>query len=119
VAPEIGVTAMTFAEMRKGRVVARITTLTGVPERHYGPGNNYVWVDDVKGSLRAVIIPEDPATPTFETGFLIVHENLGLGRRPAEAKFRWNSETKQEDVWVQCDIGCCLISGCVRQPCRN
>jgi hypothetical protein len=37
------------------------------------------------------------------------HSSSGLTGLPGTARFRWND--LDEDVWVGCDIGCCLVNG--------
>jgi hypothetical protein len=109
VAPEIGVTSMTFDEMRAGRIVARLTADGPFPAQGFATGENFVWVDNVRGHLRAVIIPADPNVPTSEFGYGIMHEKINPpGSRP-EARFRWDERSGLEWIWIPCDSGCCLV----------
>jgi hypothetical protein len=45
---------------------------------------------------------------TTEVSYRIMHEAINPpGVRP-EARFRWNDQRGLEDLWVECDLGCCL-----------
>jgi hypothetical protein len=107
--PEIGTTTMTLAEMDEGRILARIVVDEAIPVQGYGKGANYIWVDRIDGTLRAVIIPADPSVPTRQFGFRVKHDRINAPGTKPEARFRWDEFAKSETIWARCDLGCCEV----------
>jgi hypothetical protein len=94
-----------------GRILTRFTLHSSKGYGEWGPGENYLWVDDVKGYLRGIIVPEDPNTPTSEAKMIRRH----LGERREHAPLARILDGG--GTWSYCDPqGCCERQGTEDNP---
>jgi len=107
IAPEIGVTALSDADFTGGRIVLRLTA--SGPSKRYGlaKGENYIWMDQVSGELRAVIIPADSSIALVRQSVRVLHRRLNAKVTAPRAQFRWNDLLQREIIWYDCGGACC------------
>jgi len=126
--PEVGVVRLTRAQLRRGRIVARMVNYDTIPYPKLGipaHGAAYFWMDSTaKGHWRAVYIPDDTthALVERETGTrtlksagdslvhvrdsVIVHVNPDSIFR---SRARWLWSDADEGTWASCTMtGCCF-----------
>lgn len=113
--PEVGAVALGDAELKAGRIVARIINADAAPYEKFHLGGRdtvYVWVD-VAASPRARLISSDPER--FEKQSRRDVRMTPEGPHPdaqrylqSAARFLWSTE--DEHIWITCQPNvCCKV----------
>lgn len=109
VEPAVGSAVASIAEMRAGRIIARVTVDGFAPRHGFAPGVNYYWVEAAGDGMRAIVVSADSTVPIQSFSFAQKHANVrDPGSTSSEVRFRWNDVLGMDTIWMYCvAAGCC------------